>query len=137
MPRDAPVTNATRGSEAGVGHARPQRSSALPHVRPAPKPEQQHEVAVVQAAVVGGLGERERDRRRRRVAVALDVHERALRRDAEPVGGGLDDAEVGLVGHEPVDVVDGRRRPRSSVAVAESTTTRTARRNTSWPCIFR
>ena len=51
--------------------------------------------------------------------------------------GGLDDADVRLVRHEPVDVGGRRRRPGRACACAESTTARTARRKTSWPSIFR
>ena len=67
------------------------------------------------AAVVDRFEQRERDRRRRRVAVALDVHERALGLEAEPLRGRVDDADVGLVGHEPRDVVGASTPARSSV----------------------
>ena len=78
---------------------------------PAPKPDMQDEVAVAEAAVVGGLGHRERDRRRGGVAVLVDVDDRLLARDAEAGRSGFDDAGVRLVGDEPVDVVGRQSGP--------------------------
>ena len=93
------------GRSGGVAHGAPQRSSALAQAIPAPKPESEHELTGLQAPGVRGLGERERDRRGRRVAVLVDVDDRLLHRDAEPLARGLDDADVRLVGDEPVDLV--------------------------------
>src|SRR5215213_5240068 len=104
MPRDAPVTNATRPGDSGA--LTPACSSAAS--RPAPseqraapretgaEPGQEHEVARLQPTVVGGLRQDERDRSSAGVPVAVDVHEGALRRDPEPVACGLDDTDVRL-----------------------------------------
>ena len=58
----------------------------------------------VEQGVVEGQG----DRGRRGVAVAVDDHRRALLGDAQALAGGLDDPQVGLVGHEEVDVGGGQ-----------------------------
>src|SRR3954453_5317007 len=90
----------------------PARSRATPaQDRTAPRESgteagEEHEVTLLQAAVVGRLREDGRDRRRAGVPVAVDVHEGALRRDAEPVAGGFDDTDVGLVRREPGDAVN-------------------------------
>ena len=60
----------------------------------------------------------------------------ALHRDAEAVAGRLDDADVGLVGHDERDVVGGDAGVRRSTSSAESTMIRTARRKTSLPSIW-
>src|ERR671937_3187747 len=61
-------------------------------------PGHQHEPALREAPVGLRVGERERDRSRRRVAVAVDVDHDLLPRNAELVGGMLDDPHVRLVG---------------------------------------
>ena len=60
--------------------------------------------------------ERERNRGGGGVAVEVDGDDHLFARDAELVGRGVDDAAVGLMRHEPVDVGGGsRRRPRNSL----------------------
>ena len=106
MPRErAGDERDTRGRRVAVTARAPAQRARWPRSCPAPKPEHSTRSPSATLAVVDRLEQRERDRRRRRVAVAVDVHERAVRRDAEPVGGGVDDADVGLVRDEPVDVV--------------------------------
>src|SRR6185369_11571208 len=51
------------------------------------------------------LVERDRDARRGRVPVAVDVHVRLLLREPQPLAHALDDAEVGLMRDEQVDLV--------------------------------
>ena len=80
--------------------------------------------------------QRQRDRRRRRVAGVVQHRRRALHRDAEALARGLDDADVGLVGHDQRDLVGGDAGVRSSTSCAESTMMRTARRKTSLPSIW-
>ena len=72
---------------------------------PAPKPTSRSEVALVDAAVVERVDEGQRDRGRRRVAGVVQHRRGALHRDAEALAGGLDDADVGLVGNDQRDVV--------------------------------
>ncbi len=61
-------------------------------------------VAVVGIGGSVGLDEGQRDRGGRRVAVAVDVHDRLVHREPQALVDGLDDADVGLVGDEQVDV---------------------------------
>ena len=53
------------------------------------------------------FGEPDGDRRRRGVAVFLYVHEDLLERHVDPFCRRLDDAGIGLVGDEEIDVVAG------------------------------
>ena len=69
-----------------------------------------------QAAVGLGALERQRDRGGRRVGAALDVEDDAIGRQPELGGGRLDDARVGLVGDEQVDVADLEPGPVERVA---------------------
>ena len=130
MPRDAPVTNAVRTGR----HACPHRSSALPHVRPAPNPDSEDEVAVGWRRPSSAASARTSG-----IEAALVLPYRSMLTSVRSGGiprrpaADLDDADVRLVGREP-----GRRRrsstpARASVVFADSTTMRTARRNTSWP----
>src|SRR5690349_385429 len=66
---------------------------------------QHDEVAVLDAAVADGVVERERNGRRGRVAVPADGRNDLLLADTELPGAGVDDALIGLMRHEPVDVV--------------------------------
>src|SRR5207245_1353361 len=68
---------------------------------------QKYEIAAFDAAIRDSVGERKRDRSRRRVAVAIERHHNFFGRDAELVDGAVDDALVGLMRHEPVDIVGG------------------------------
>ena len=61
------------------------------------------------SALLDGLIDRERDRRGRGVAVPIDVDHHLVHRHAGVLGGGLDDANVGLVRHQQIDLV--RRQP--------------------------
>ncbi len=72
---------------------------------------QRDRVTRVQPPVALGLAQRQRDRRRRRVGDAVDVQRDALAGEAELGRRRLDDARVGLVGDEQVDVVDADARP--------------------------
>ena len=99
---------ARRGSVGG--RHPPHRSTALAHVMPPPNPDRSTRDPGVETARLQGVGESQGDRRRGRVAVAVDGHHAALVGDPEALGGRGDDAGVGLVGDEEVDV--GRRRAR-------------------------
>ena len=87
-----------------------------PHTKPAPKAARATVCAGLQAALALGLLEGERDRGRRRVGHAVDVDHDLLARNAELGRGRLDDAHVGLVGDEEVDVVDGLAGARERLA---------------------
>ncbi len=78
----------------------------VPHVRPAPNPTSSSVSPFCSRPVSLRFGEAERDRRARRVAVAIEVVEDLLLAKAEPARGVVDDAQVGLVRHEQVDVGD-------------------------------
>src|SRR5689334_20351680 len=64
----------------------------------------QQYVAPLDAAVTRRLGESQGNGRRRRVAVVVNRTHDLLQRNAKLLGTCLDDADVGLVRHEPVDV---------------------------------
>src|SRR5947209_6462774 len=55
-----------------------------------------HPVPAPQPALLRPLRQRNRDRRRRRVSIAIDVDGYHLPRDRQPLGNGLQDAEVSL-----------------------------------------
>ena len=61
-------------------------------------------------AVGNRIGQRQRDRGRRGVAVAIDRDHHFFRSDAELVRGTVDDALIGLVRHEPIDIGSGVAR---------------------------
>src|SRR5829696_3296979 len=108
MPREPPVTKTTRGvPAASVIQATTPSQHARGGGHAATEPNQQHEVAVGDATVVERVGERQGDRRRRRVAGLVEHDGSALHRDAEPLAGGVDDADVGLVGDDHRHVVGG------------------------------
>jgi trehalose synthase len=74
---------------------------------------QQHQIALLQPSLVDGVLERERDRGGRGVAEPLEIDDDGALVEAEAVGGGLDDAAVGLVRHEQAHV------PRGQTVVVE------------------
>ena len=109
IPREPPVTSTGRSGRrrrrrAHADHRTKQEAQA----RPAPMPTSSTWLPSGMRPRGARVGEGERDRRRRRVAEIGQVDHGPLRRDAEALGGGVDDAGVGLVGHEQVDVVGGR-----------------------------
>ena len=79
---------------------------------------------------------RQRNGRRRGVAVALDVDDDLLRRQAEPLGRRHDDSAVGLVGHEEIDVVRRDACCAARMRLQISSVFRTANLNTAWPSCF-
>ena len=96
---------ASGGSAKGSHH----RISAAPQVKPPP-------IASIMTRSPGLIrpssqrrGERERDRSRRGVAVQLNRLHHFFRRDAKFMRRGVDDPLVGLMRHEPVEVL--RRQP--------------------------
>ncbi len=93
-----------------AGH-RPQRHTAEAQVMPAPKPARRTRSPSTQPALLDGVDEGQRDGRRTGVAGAVDHRGHPLRGEAQPGGGRLHDADVGLVGHEQGDVVDGDLGP--------------------------
>ena len=78
------------------------------YARPAPKRDQQGDVAALGVALDDHPVEGERDRRGRRVALVDDVARDAdVLGELHRAGHGVGDAVVGLVRHEHVQVVDG------------------------------
>ena len=95
-----------------------QRTSAAPQVKPPPIASSSTRSPRLMRPSRDRDGERERDRGGGGVAVPVDGGDDLLGRDAELVRRAVDDALVGLMRHEPVDVVGAcsrwpRRRPRS------------------------
>src|SRR5262245_17650271 len=64
----------------------------------------EHRLAIPHLPHTHSLVERDRNRSARRVRRALDVDEAALLGNARPLNHTVDDAEVGLVRDQPVDV---------------------------------
>src|SRR4051794_11098771 len=108
MPRVPPVTSAQPSLPLGADmHALlPAHDARAPHEAGA-EGGQGDGVTGLQAALALGLLERERDGGRRRVGHAVDVDDDLLARDAELARRSLDDADVGLMGDEEVDVLHG------------------------------
>src|SRR5438477_5746874 len=67
---------------------------------------EQNVVAGLDPALPHGLFESQRDGGARRVAVLVDVDRDTLHRQADAARGRVDDAEVGLVRHPQVDLVE-------------------------------
>src|SRR4051794_40915635 len=106
MPRVPPATTVTPPSGAGmqallVAHDAPAPPAAPPAGRQRAGP------AGAQPPVALGLVQSERDRGRRGVGHAPDIDDDAVGGDADVGRRCLDDAPVGLVGDEEVDVGDG------------------------------
>ena len=98
-----------------------QRIRALPQVKPPPMASIITRSPCLMRPSRHGDVEGQRDRGRRGVAVPVDGDHHLLGRDAELVGAGVDDAPVGLVRHEPVEILGAscrsprrRRGPRPS-----------------------
>src|SRR3954452_11535948 len=107
IPREAPVTSA----QPSGGIAPPFDQRAAPREARAEGAEQDA-IAGMQAARLLHLGERDRDRGGRGVAVVLDAVHHALGRQPEPVAHRVQDAAVGLVVDEQIDVVELHARAR-------------------------
>src|SRR3954451_2597300 len=107
MPRVPPVTRAQPSLPLGADmHALlPAHDARAPHEASA-EGGQGDGVTGLEAALALGLLEGEWDRRRRGVGHAVDVDDDLLQRHAQLGGGRVDDAHVGLVGDEEVDVLD-------------------------------
>ena len=82
----------------------PAEDGAGPGHTPA-EPGQEEMVALVHPPLGQGVVQGQRDGGRGRVAVAVDDRDGPLLGDAQPLAHRLDDAQVGLVGHEQGDVV--------------------------------
>ena len=82
-----------------------QRISAAPQVKPPPIASIITRSPGLMRPSFDGDVERERDRGGGGVAVPVDGDDHLVAGDAELVGGGVDDPAVGLMRHEPVDVV--------------------------------
>src|SRR5512133_683742 len=108
MPRVPPVTRAQPSlpSRADMHALLPAHDARAPHEAGA-EGGQGDGVTGLQAALALGLLQRERDRGRGRIGHTVEVDDDLLARNAQLRGGGLDDADVGLVGDEEVDVPDG------------------------------
>ena len=63
-------------------------------------------MAPLDPPVTNGEIEGQRNRGRRGVAMQADRGDHLLGRHTEALAGGLDDADVGLMGNQPVDTVD-------------------------------
>src|SRR5674476_763816 len=104
LPRTATKRDrdaAAAPSQLPLGEARAPRE-------PGAEPGHQQHIALLQAAVLAGLVQADRDGGARRVAVALQVGEHLRLRESQTSRRGLDDADVGLVRHEQVDVFHGQ-----------------------------
>src|ERR1700712_4627640 len=64
----------------------------------------QHMLAALDAAVAHGDVERERNRCRRRIAMLANSHDHALERHMKLLRRAFHDADVGLMGNQPVDI---------------------------------
>ena len=100
--------------------------------------DEQHDVAGAHPARRPHVVQRHRDRRRRGVAgvddvVGDDACPRGRPWLAQPLGDRLDDAQVGLVRHEHVDVGGRRARPARSARSATGAICVVAQRKTAWP----
>src|SRR5437763_3284400 len=123
MPRVPPVTRAQPPSggpplpsRADMHALLPRDDAGAPHEAGA-EGGQPDPVAGPQRTAALGLPQRERDRCRRRVGDMVDVERHAVTRHSELVGRGLDDAGVGLVGDEQIELARlqaavGKRGPR-------------------------
>jgi len=89
-------------------------------------------VAGLDPAVADGFLERQGYGRARRIAVFVDVDRDPLDRQADAPRGGVDDAEVGLVGDPEVDLVE-PNSGRLETSVAWRMKMSTANLNTSGP----
>src|SRR5690349_7370674 len=74
-------------------------------------------VTRLDATLPNGLLQRQRDGSAGRVAVLVDVDRYALDRQADAASGGIDDAEVGLVRHPEVDLVETDPRLRADLVL--------------------
>src|SRR5215207_3932776 len=111
MPRVPPVTRAQpswplvfAASGTGLPAFLPAHDARAPHEAGA-EGGQRDGGAGLEQPVFLGARQRQRDRGRRRVGGEVDVDGDLLAWHAELGGGGVDDAGVGLVGDEEVDVV--------------------------------
>src|SRR5918997_6291919 len=106
IPRPPPVTSATPPSGTGMDALLPLHDARAPHEAAAERGERDG-VAGLEVTALLGVVQRERDRRARRVGDRVDVGEDLLLGHLQAPRGGVDDALVGLVDDEHVDVVDG------------------------------
>src|SRR5918998_6368151 len=105
MPRDPPVTSATGFSGRDIRPFLPGQDARAPDEAGAEGGDRDGR-ARLQPTFALGLMQRQRDRRAGRVGHRVDVDEDLLLGNAETPRSGLDDALVGLVDDEQVDLVD-------------------------------
>ena len=109
MPTDCEPWPGNSSASVPIGprldRAHQPQQHADPHTRPAPKAVMQDHVAGLDPALADALVERDRDRGRRGVAVAVHVLVDLARVDLQPLADGVDDAQVGLVRDEEVDLL--------------------------------
>src|SRR5262245_17851532 len=72
---------------------------------------EQDQIAFLQLAVVNRVADGQRDSRRGRVAVFVNILDDLALVEADLVGGGIDDTQVGLVSDEGADVGAGQVVP--------------------------
>ena len=113
------------------------RTRAEPQVRPPPSASISTRSPRADAAVAACLGKRQRHRGRRGIGVPIHGDHHPLRRQAELAAHGVDDAPVGLVRHQPIDVARGPGRWRPAPRRPPRRGGSTAWRNTSRPFITR
>src|SRR5207245_4505276 len=94
-----PVYTGVRSSLAAVRQRGPAVENGA-HREPGAYRGHEHEISVLQAALVERATQRERDGGRGRVAVARDVLHHLALGQAHPLAHRVDDSDVRLVGHE-------------------------------------
>src|SRR5450830_2129599 len=101
-------TATKRGRDAAAAPSQLPLGEARAPREPGAEPGHQQRIALLQAAVLAGLVQADRDGGARGVAVAVQVGEHLRLGESQTPRRGLDDADVGLVRHEQVDVCHGQ-----------------------------
>src|SRR5450756_313754 len=101
-------TATKRGRDAAAAPSQLPLGEARAPREPGAEPGHQQRIALLQAAVLAGLVQADRDGGARGVAVAVQVGEHLRLGESQTPRRGLDDADVGLVRHEQVDVFHGQ-----------------------------
>ncbi len=103
-----------RKSSGRAAPARPAhiRTSAEPQTRPPPSASISTSWPRLNAAIAHRFGQSQRDRGGRGIGMTVDRDHHPLRRQAELAAHAVDDADIGLMRHQPIDVARGRARWR-------------------------
>src|SRR5690242_7061970 len=102
--RNAMVTTAARSISRPSSWPSPPQQGGAPG-ESAAESDDEHEIAALEPAGRDRLFERDVDRRGAGVAVPVDVHEDAVHRQVDALGGGLDDPQIGLMRNEQAHVL--------------------------------